>query len=49
MRTDTPLPSEHQDRLIHNSLVPRHRRARVIFAMVFFFLSLFFLTYVSSL
>lgn len=49
MRPHTPPPSKHQDRLIHNNLVPRHRRARVVFAMVFFFLSLFFLTYVGTL
>lgn len=32
----------------HQSLVPPHRRARVVFALVFFSLSLFFLTYVST-
>lgn len=46
MRTDTP---EHKDRLIHKSLVPPHRRARVVLAVVFLAVSLFFLSYVSTL
>lgn len=33
----------------HNSLVPPHRRARVVLAVVFVSLSLFFLNHVSTL
>ncbi len=42
--TDRPEPEV----VHHHSLVPPHRRARVIFALAFFSLSLFFLTYVGT-
>ncbi len=48
MRTDTPA-SRKPAEVHHDSLVPPHRRARVILALVFFCVSLFFLNHVSTL
>lgn len=48
MRTDTTVPSKPAESH-HNSLVPPHRRARVILALIFFCVSLFFLNHVSTL
>lgn len=61
MRTETPVRSEHPRHLQdadqcsdskvvqRHSLVPPHRRARVVLAVVFLSVSLFFLSYVSTL